>query len=100
MCWAGWQTAVSSLSLSAAQDALLGHGAAFLLQDRLHACSDRAIMAVCTVCGSLLAVSASSGCAACGGSKKVASRVALPYVLHLLCSELAAMGISLKVAVA
>ena len=80
------------------RDALLGHGASFLLQDRLHACSDRTVTAVCTACGSLLSVSV-SGCQACGAGKAAASRVAMPYVLHLLCSELAAMGVSLRVAV-
>ena len=37
------------------RDALLSHGAAFLLHDRLHSSSDRHIALVCKACGSLLA---------------------------------------------
>ena len=37
------------------RDALLAHGAAYLLHDRLHACSDYSVMDVCGTCGSLLA---------------------------------------------
>ena len=37
------------------RDSLLAHGAAFLLHDRLHTCSDYHIMDVCTSCGSILA---------------------------------------------
>lgn len=37
------------------RDALLAHGAAYLLHDRLHTCSDYATMYVCSACGSLLA---------------------------------------------
>lgn len=37
------------------RDSLLAHGAAYLLHDRLHACSDYHVLDVCTQCGSLLA---------------------------------------------
>ncbi len=37
------------------RDSLLAHGAAYLLHDRLHACSDYHVLDVCTKCGSLLA---------------------------------------------
>lgn len=37
------------------RDSLLAHGAAYLLHDRLHACSDYSVMDVCAQCGSLLA---------------------------------------------
>ena len=37
------------------RDSLLAHGAAYLLHDRLHACSDRHVADVCSRCGSLLA---------------------------------------------
>ncbi len=37
------------------RDSLLAHGAAYLLHDRLHACSDYHVADVCTCCGSLLA---------------------------------------------
>ena len=36
------------------RDALLAHGAAYLLHDRLHTCSDYTVMHVCSACGSLL----------------------------------------------
>ncbi|GJP30642.1 hypothetical protein CLOM_g4176 [Closterium sp. NIES-68] len=37
------------------RDAMLSHGAAFLLHDRLHTCSDYHTTDVCSLCGSLLA---------------------------------------------
>ncbi|CAI6004616.1 unnamed protein product [Closterium sp. NIES-64] len=37
------------------RDAMLSHGAAFLLHDRLHSCSDYHTTDVCSLCGSLLA---------------------------------------------
>lgn len=37
------------------RDSLLAHGAAYLLHDRLHTCSDYHVMDVCTQCGSILA---------------------------------------------
>jgi len=36
------------------RDALLAHGAAYLLHDRLHTCSDYTVMEICSACGSLL----------------------------------------------
>lgn len=35
-------------------DSLLAHGAAYLVHDRLHNCSDYHVMDVCSSCGSLL----------------------------------------------
>ena len=40
------------------RDALLAHGAAYLLRDRLMTCSDRSIAWVCTSCGEMLAPTA------------------------------------------
>jgi DNA-directed RNA polymerase I subunit RPA2 len=37
------------------RDSLLAHGAAYLLHDRLHTCSDYHVTDVCTRCGSILA---------------------------------------------
>ncbi|CAI5515797.1 unnamed protein product, partial [Closterium sp. Naga37s-1] len=37
------------------RDAMLSHGAAYLLHDRLHSCSDYHTTEVCSLCGSLLA---------------------------------------------
>ena len=36
------------------RDSLLAHGAAYLVHDRLHNCSDYHVMDVCASCGSLL----------------------------------------------
>ena len=36
------------------RDSLLAHGAAYLLHDRLHTCSDYTVMEVCSACRSLL----------------------------------------------
>lgn len=94
------------------RDAMLGHGAAYLLHDRLHLCSDRHVMDVCSKCGSLLstqrlamganAVAGAGGaqdpragrtvCRVCDSTRNV-ERVAVPYVFKYLLSELAAMNI-------
>ncbi|KAK9845769.1 hypothetical protein WJX81_002042 [Elliptochloris bilobata] len=95
------------------RDALLAHGAAYLLHDRLHMSSDHAVMDVCTTCGSLLTACAqpststlSAGyhpgggargrlamqCVQCGTGRHL-QRVALPYVFRHLVTELAAMNI-------
>jgi DNA-directed RNA polymerase I subunit RPA2 len=95
------------------RDSLLAHGAAYLLHDRLHACSDRHVADVCSRCGSLLAPACTlrvaggaqglepvtgSGtkvvCRVCNTGACV-ERVALPFVFKYLASELAAMNIRL-----
>ena len=105
------------------RDSLLAHGAAYLLHDRLHACSDRHVASICSHCGSLLAPAATlrvagvgpgggvggAGAGGLGGPLNNAGlgkvvcrvcntgsgieRVALPYVFKYLASELAAMNI-------
>ena len=98
------------------RDSLLAHGAAYLLHDRLHSCSDYHVMDVCSKCGSLLAPlslphaasSVTHGmliggqgltsvakvvCPACDNSAKHIERVAMPYVFKYLATELAAMNI-------
>ena len=95
------------------RDSLLAHGAAYLLHDRLHACSDYHVTDVCSKCGLLVSThnvphvgsgvhasmradgAASRGrtvCRVCDTSKYV-ERVAVPYVFKYLVSELAAMNI-------
>eukprot|EP00850_Spirogloea_muscicola_P022958 SM000320S12009 [mRNA] locus=s320:61395:62191:- [translate_table: standard] len=94
------------------RDSLLSHGAAYLLHDRLHTCSDYHIADVCAACGSLLsptlqpaardmagsgaALGAAKGrtvvCNLCK-SKRSIERVAIPYVFRYLGAELAAMNI-------
>ncbi|KAL1300661.1 DNA-directed RNA polymerase I subunit 2 isoform X2 [Arachis ipaensis] len=97
------------------RDSLLAHGAAYLLHDRLHTCSDYHIADVCSLCGSLLTtvfiqpqkrpVRAIGGlppgrapkkimCDACQTSKGMEA-VAMPYVFRYLAAELAAMNIKL-----
>ena len=104
------------------RDSLLGHGAAFLLHDRLMHCSDYHTATVCTRCGSLLsplpvysggatsdtsllAASYRGGrsrlevtCRVCGTGDDC-STIAIPYVFMYLANELAAMGVKLKLSV-
>ena len=58
------------------RDALLSHGAAFLLHDRLMNCSDRHVAHVCASCGSLLSTSARRGTVATAGFSAAAAAVA------------------------
>ncbi|GKV39647.1 hypothetical protein SLEP1_g47390 [Rubroshorea leprosula] len=97
------------------RDAMLAHGAAYLLHDRLHTCSDHHIADVCSLCGSILttsliqtqkrAVREIGGlpparapkkvtCHACKTSKGMET-VAMPYVFRYLAAELAAMNIKM-----
>lgn len=103
------------------RDSLLAHGAAYLLHDRLHYCSDYHVADVCKTCGSMLTLShrkdvserllgAGGGvavgqqakvqveCAACG-AKGQPERVAMPYVFKYLVSELAVMNIKVTLEV-
>jgi len=88
------------------RDALLAHGAAYIVQERLLHCSDESKALVCAKCGSLLAPTmlpprgtmAGSGqnrqvtCRACGTGEQVTA-ITLPYVFQYLTNELAAMNI-------
>lgn len=95
------------------RDALLAHGAAYLLHDRLHTSSDHHIADVCSICGSILTTSLIQQqkramreiaglppgripkrvtCVACQTSKGMET-VAMPYVFRYLAAELAAMNI-------
>ncbi|TVU32185.1 hypothetical protein EJB05_23907 [Eragrostis curvula] len=100
------------------RDALLAHGSAYLLHDRLHSCSDYHIADVCSLCGSLLTATViksdpqkkakremlglptvrpqkNFACQACKTSKGMET-VAMPYVFRYLAAELAAMNIKLE----
>ncbi|EEC67242.1 hypothetical protein OsI_34174 [Oryza sativa Indica Group] len=100
------------------RDALLAHGASYLLHDRLHSCSDYHIADVCSICGSLLTATViksesqkkakrdmlglptvkppkNFACQACKTSRGMET-VAMPYVFRYLASELAAMNIKLE----
>ncbi|CAJ1978018.1 unnamed protein product [Sphenostylis stenocarpa] len=97
------------------RDSLLAHGAAYLLHDRLHTCSDYHIADVCSLCGSMLTTTVVQpqkrpvrqigglppgravkkvACHACQTSKGMET-VAMPYVFRYLAAELAAMNIKM-----
>ncbi|XP_026414248.1 DNA-directed RNA polymerase I subunit 2-like [Papaver somniferum] len=98
------------------RDSMLAHGAAYLLHDRLHTCSDHHIADVCSLCGSLLTTTSAQThkrivreqgeklppgripkkvtCHACKTSKGMET-VAMPYVFRYLAAELAAMNIKM-----
>jgi len=97
------------------RDALLSHGTAFLLHDRLMNCSDRHVGYCCGRCGGVLSPQTrreeilSAGktnddmqlvmtCVdeGCRGLPESVEPVALPYVFKYLSWELAGMGISMK----
>ena len=79
------------------RDALLGHGVAGILLDRLLHCSDETRAYVCTRCGSLISlVKTKVGYVCrycCGTSSNTIQRVTIPYVLQYLIAELASVGI-------
>jgi len=93
------------------RDALLSHGVAFCLQDRLMDCSDAHIAYVCGQCGGLLSVyqQPSAGqaapsavvpkmtqtCVMCKTADHVRP-IKLPYVFRYLSNELAGMGIKMS----
>ncbi|XP_020263709.1 DNA-directed RNA polymerase I subunit 2 isoform X2 [Asparagus officinalis] len=98
------------------RDSVLAHGAAYLLHDRLHSCSDYHIAEVCSFCGSLLTATViqqqkrivqeipgvpqtrtpkNFTCHACK-TKKGMETVAMPYVFRYLAAELAAMNIRME----
>ncbi|XP_073226010.1 DNA-directed RNA polymerase I subunit 2-like isoform X2 [Cicer arietinum] len=97
------------------RDSLLAHGAAYLLHDRLHTCSDYHIADVCSICGSMLTTTFQQPrkrpvreigglpparaprkvtCHACQSSKGM-EKVAMPYIFRYLAAELAAMNIKM-----
>lgn len=89
------------------RDSLLAHGAAYLLQDRLHTCSDYHTADVCSLCGSLLSpvpaydpshpvgqAKRKVTCRVCKSSRGI-EKVAMPYVFRYLAAELAAMNIKM-----
>lgn len=79
------------------RDALLGHGVASILLDRLLHCSDETRAHVCTRCGSIVSlVKTKMGYVCrycCGVSSNTVQRVTIPYVLQYLIAELASVGI-------
>ncbi len=97
------------------RDALLSHGAAFLLHDRLMMCSDAHTAHCCARCGGIIsartersAVLSAGGAEAdvetvwvcqsakCRGQPEQIEPVSLPYVFSYLQHELSGMGIKLS----
>lgn len=98
------------------RDALLAHGAAYLLHDRMHTCSDYHTANVCSLCGSLISPvtvpqnypgqgiglslpplggrNKKAICRYCRTGKGI-ERVAMPFAFRYLTAELAAMNIKL-----
>lgn len=74
------------------RDALISHGAAFMLKDRLMDCSDKTDMLLCETCGTVL-FTTKLGCL-CGGFKLKVLK--MPFVFKYLCCELLAMNIKCK----
>ena len=62
------------------RDALLAHGAAFLVHDRLFRCSDEHKALVCATCGSLLAPMVQSARRVGGAAANAATRQPHPRV--------------------
>lgn len=88
------------------RDALLAHGAAFIVQERLLHCSDEATSLVCAKCRSLLSPMtlpplgglshskpSQAYCRSCESGEDV-HLITLPYVFKYLANELAAMNIN------
>ncbi|CAN1306662.1 DNA-directed RNA polymerase I subunit 2 [Linum perenne] len=93
------------------RDAMIAHGASYLLHDRLHTCSDYHVADVCSICGSVLTATfiqpskrlvklkgqnpkKKVACLACKTSNEMQT-VAMPYVFKYLAAELAAMNIKI-----
>ncbi|PFH35445.1 DNA-directed RNA polymerase I RPA2 [Besnoitia besnoiti] len=93
------------------RDALIAHGAAALLQDRLLHCSDAHKTFCCPACGSILtpAVSPTLRGRNVGGKRTVplckvchvpCRLIMIPYVFRYLANELAAMNVTIRLKLA
>lgn len=103
------------------RDALIAHGSAFCLQDRLFNCSDKEEINVCARCGSILSVTqlrpqiamlkyqttdinqtqkfTRVHCTICRKEDQV-FQVQVPRVFRYLCAELAAVNVNLQLGIA
>nr|CAD7405467.1 unnamed protein product [Timema poppensis] len=88
------------------RDALLAHGAAFLLQDRLFHCSDKSTALICRSCGNLLSPlqlpskqdKTQPGlcvCRLCEDKGEVVE-IELPYIFRYLVAQFASVNIKLQ----
>lgn len=93
------------------RDCLISHGAVYTLKDRLYDCSDAYTQTVCSKCGDLLAPdlrqreSANTErkhkdlvleCSLCGPEATI-EKIDVPYAFKYLTTELAGVGINVKV---
>ncbi|CRK88797.1 CLUMA_CG002625, isoform A [Clunio marinus] len=93
------------------RDALIAHGASFLLQDRLLHCSDKTVTLICRHCDSLVTpmdrvskkksdkssmVRYRETCGLCKRNDMI-DIVEIPYIFKLLVSQLCAMNINIKI---
>lgn len=80
------------------RDALIGHGASYLLQDRLMHCSDKHTVHVCTSCSSINGLRKMGSevlCQNCGESKHVKT-VTLPYIFVYMANEMLSTNIKVN----
>jgi DNA-directed RNA polymerase I subunit RPA2 len=83
------------------RDAIVAHGCAFILNDRLFDCSDGELRWVCKACRTHLGCHWSPEkrrvfCRICGSDDETLTRIQLPHVFSYLCNELAAVNIRLQ----
>jgi DNA-directed RNA polymerase I subunit RPA2 len=86
------------------RDALIAHGGAYLLQDRLVNCSDYGQCWGCKECGSVVSLQMNGRqpkCMVCDAAEKEAEKdsvvvVAVPHVFRYLVTELVSMGVRIR----
>nr|CAH7736074.1 unnamed protein product [Callosobruchus chinensis] len=92
------------------RDALISHGAAFLLQDRLFHCSDKTDAFICSSCGTLLGPitvikrmddrrnrsETEEYCRLCQSSNNI-SQIQIPYIFKFFVTQLASCNINVKI---
>lgn len=77
------------------RDAMIAHGTAQMLKERLLDCSDPHLAHVCDLCGFFAHRAKDHDyytCASCNNSTRV-SKLIIPYAFKLLCQEMYSMGI-------
>jgi DNA-directed RNA polymerase, beta subunit/140 kD subunit len=75
------------------RDAIIAHGTAHVLRDRLFEQSDRFKCLICRKCGIFAKHTAGGGwCKACNTADVV--EIGIPYAFKLMCQELMAMNIA------
>ncbi|CAH1963354.1 unnamed protein product [Acanthoscelides obtectus] len=92
------------------RDALISHGASFLLQDRLFHCSDKTDAFICSSCGTLLGpitvikrmsdrpnrAETEEYCRLCQSSDNI-SQIQIPYIFKFFVTQLASCNINVKI---